>query len=922
LHRTASPRPKTSRGTGPIERLEPRAYLSAAVSFAPATGFSAGLAPIALATADFNADGHADLAVADATAEKVDVFFGIGTGAFTAGPVLSLSAPPTAIITGDFNGDGRPDIAVASAPGNTNAGTTVTVFLNIGDGSFGLGQSTTVETGVGSDEPIAIAAGDFNGDGHLDVAATDYTDGEVSVLLGTGTGTFAAPVTYDVGADPTAVAVADFNGNGHLGIAVAATLTSGTGTSSGSDTPGVLVLNGDGTGQFSAGSITVLPSTGAVMTAADLVGDGKSIDLAVGDSNSTASLLVNDGSGTFNVTAEPSTGAGSTGVAVADFNLDGIPDVVSADGGTALSSGADTVTVIPGAGAGMVAASTAETVGSLPAGVVVGDFNGDGKPDIATANEGSGTVSILLNDTVVTPLATAATLAVSSPSTPAGSPVTLTATVKSKAVSPLTGESAPTGAVNFYDGSTLIGTAELAATTAATGSTAATAAVTLTALSVGSHRLTAKYAGDAGYAAAASAAASEVITATATSGPDLVGSFVTVSLPPTVAPGEAGSVRVKVTNEGDATAVGTITNGLYLSLDTLLDSGDTAVPVKGSLARVPVRLLPGASVTLSGTFAVPTTTPLDSYVLLLDVDANGGVSESDAANDVIASPTAYTVADEFGTVGGKRGVSLSVTDESGNTGTFKLSGPGTGTVTVGDEGVDVSLAGTTAGSAASFAPVPGDSFALDDLTTGSAVGRITAPAVAVTGAVSLAAGATSVSLGDLSGVTFTAAAGVHSLSVASWTSGTLSVAGPVGTLLDLGTFGVIATVGPGASAVSLQSLVVDGSFTGSMGVTGDAGSVLIRGNLAGGTLAVGLPGTGASRLASLRVLGSDTGGTVIAGATGANGTYAEANGGQLAAVTVVGPVDATSRFLAQTDPKRAIVGGVAVDPATDPRFAV
>ena len=403
--------------------MEPRTLFSAAISFAAGVSFAAGTAPVAIATADFNGDGHADLAVADATAETVNVFYGTGNGTFTAGPVLALTAPPTAILTADLNDDGHPDLVVAASAGNANPGPSITTFLNGGTGTFALGQRTTIVNGGGTNDPVAIAVGDFNGDGDADVVATEYSDAAVAVLLGTGTGTFAAPVPYNVGSDPTAVAVGKFYGTSYDDVAVAATLTAATGTASGADTPGLLVLQGSGDGQFSAGTVDALTGDGAATLAAgDLVGDGKGVDLAVGNADPSVSLLVNSGSATFNTTASPATAAGSAAVAIADFNLDGVPDVVSADGGTAFSSGADSVTVVPGAGTGTVAASTALTVGSLPTGLVVADFNGDGRPDIATADEGGGTVTVLLNTVAVTQLVTKTTLAASAATVDAGAP--------------------------------------------------------------------------------------------------------------------------------------------------------------------------------------------------------------------------------------------------------------------------------------------------------------------------------------------------------------------------------------------------------------------------------------------------------------------------------------------------------------------
>ncbi len=880
------------------EPLEGRALLSATVAFGAVTSFTAGTAPVALATADFNGDGNADLAVADATSEKVDVFFGTGTGTFTAGPVLSLSAPPTSIVTGDFNGDGFPDIAVGGAPGSANSGTTVTVFLGSATGAFGLGQATTVETGVGTSEAIALATADFNADGHLDLAATDPTDGAVTVLLGTGSGTFGTPVVVtDVGSDPTAIVAGDLTGDGKADFAVTTTVTD---TSTGTSTDAVTLVPGEGNGQFGSPTVTTLTASGSTELAiGDLTGDGKAIDLAVGNADGTVTLLVNQGTGTFVASAGPTVAAASTGIAIADLNLDGHGDVVTADGGTALSSGADAVTVLPGAGLGTLGTAGQFTVGSLPEGVAIADFNGDGKPDVATANQGAGTVSILLNTTTVTTIATSTTLAVDAATAPAGSPVTLTATVKPASVSTLTGESFPSGSVNFYDGTTLVGTAALVkGSVAGTG----TATVALTTLTVGTHKLTARYAADTAYAASASTAATEVITATATSGPDLVATFLPITLPATVVPGEAGSVKVKITNSGNSTATGSITNGLFLSLDSMLDDADTPVTVKGSLAKTNLKLAVGKSVTLAGTFAIPAATPLGDYVLLVDANTNGGVSESSTANNVAASPTAYAVADQFGTVGGKKGVSLQLADPAGTVGTFKLSGPGTGTLDVGDDGVDLTLAGTSAATAVTITASASATFQLHTLSAEAAIGTIKAPSATVADTIDLRSSATSLTFGDLSAATLTAGGGIKSLTVANWTAGSLSAAW-IGTLKSAAAFSATTTLAGTAAprGVTLQSLTVAGDATAALTATGNVGAILIRGQMTG-TLAVA-----DGSLASYRVLSAMTGTVGVAE-------------GSIGAITTLGAVGANVTFTAESFPKRAILGGVAVDPATDTHF--
>ena len=112
---------------------------------------------------------------------------------------------------GDFNGDGDLDL-VTTSQGNNNVG----VLLGTGAGSFAAAQYYPAGGG-----PYAVALSDFNGDGKLDLATANSADGAVGVLLGAGDGTFRPPVSIAAGAWPVGVAVGDFNGDGRLDAAAA-----------------------------------------------------------------------------------------------------------------------------------------------------------------------------------------------------------------------------------------------------------------------------------------------------------------------------------------------------------------------------------------------------------------------------------------------------------------------------------------------------------------------------------------------------------------------------------------------------------------------------------------------------------------------------------------------------------------------------
>jgi hypothetical protein len=187
------------------------------------TGFLNGLA-----VGDFNGDGKLDVIVAGGNSGTAGlggaglaVALGKGNGTFTAanGSPISLGQNLSAIVVADFNGDGKLDVAVTDSSANV-----VYILLGNGDGTFGTAAAIPVGNG-----PDAIVAGDFNSDGKLDLAIANSSDNTVTLLLGNGDGTFtAAPGSpYAVGKDPYQIVAADFNGDGKLDLAVA-NLTDGT----------------------------------------------------------------------------------------------------------------------------------------------------------------------------------------------------------------------------------------------------------------------------------------------------------------------------------------------------------------------------------------------------------------------------------------------------------------------------------------------------------------------------------------------------------------------------------------------------------------------------------------------------------------------------------------------------------------------
>jgi hypothetical protein len=167
--------------------------------------------PNSLITADFNKDGRADLAYTNAGQNFVGVVLGNGDGTFAMEAHYTVGKEPEDVKAGDFNHDGILDLATANYLDGT-----VSILLGVGDGTFLPAQSFAAVN------PFNIALADLNGDGNLDVITAVYqtlTAG-ISVALGNGDGTFQTAKTYGAFYDGIAVAAGDFNGDGHMDVAL------------------------------------------------------------------------------------------------------------------------------------------------------------------------------------------------------------------------------------------------------------------------------------------------------------------------------------------------------------------------------------------------------------------------------------------------------------------------------------------------------------------------------------------------------------------------------------------------------------------------------------------------------------------------------------------------------------------------------
>jgi hypothetical protein len=387
-----------------------------------------------IAVADLNADGKLDLALTDSdgSANAVGIVLGNGDGTFRSPPLLySAGLLPAALVSLDVNGDGKPDLAVAGGYGVLSY-FSLTTLINQGDGTFPNPKSYPV-----LQFPYSAALADFNGDGHVDIATTSFQTGEVSVLLGIGDGTFQAPVDSFTGQSPTAIAAGDFNGDGIVDLVVADSNPTAQLLST-------LIGNGDGT--FQNNISQNLPSNLWSVAVGDFNGDGKLDVAAVIDGTNAVSIFLGQGDGSFDAPVQYPTGPMLLSppyhnVLVADFNGDGkldlaaatdngiavllgngngtfqpftlVPSLLSYDPGDELLALADmngdgNADVVKATQTGLINVALGNRDGTfqqaqafqIPSilnteSAVVGDFNGDGKPDLAFASQSSDVVTIL-----------------------------------------------------------------------------------------------------------------------------------------------------------------------------------------------------------------------------------------------------------------------------------------------------------------------------------------------------------------------------------------------------------------------------------------------------------------------------------------------------------------------------------------------
>ena len=357
-----------------------------------------------VAVGDLNGDAKPDVVQTNVLAGSISVFIGDGRGAFQPPQIYAVGLHPGSVVIGDLDLDGKPDLAVA----NWGSGS-VAILRGTGDGSFHPPSFAAVPA------PRNVSTGRFNADDLPDLAVASG-DARVGVAILTAKPgappsyalTQTIPVSYGGNpVNPSFVASGDFDGRGFADLAVSL----GTSASAGERQQGDPRPTGDDVLIFlnrneSGGSAAAEPfneapsqppvrvgATAGPITVVDLNRDGNSDLAVVGASSFDVTTILGDGRGQFAAKARNvSLGGISRSVAAGDFDGDGIPDLVTAN------FASSTVSILRGKGDGSVQPAVDFWVGDAATGVAVGDFNGDRRPDVVSGRLRDDHLALLIND--------------------------------------------------------------------------------------------------------------------------------------------------------------------------------------------------------------------------------------------------------------------------------------------------------------------------------------------------------------------------------------------------------------------------------------------------------------------------------------------------------------------------------------------
>jgi Bacterial Ig-like domain (group 3)/FG-GAP-like repeat len=463
---------------------------------------------------------------------------------------ITTSNLTQAVALGDFNGDGIPDVATT---GGTYAQPLV-ILLGNSDGSYTMAPALSLPTFfLGS-----IAVADFNADGKQDLALLDAAANAVIILLGNGDGTFQmAASSPTVGQFSNQIVAGDFNGDGNQDLAVSAN--------------NITILLGNGDGTFNAAPNVPLGDSPYAIALGDFNRDGK-LDLAVSYTNDhVISIMLGNGDGTF---AAPNPigvfQSPGTPIGVADFNGDGKLDLaLGVNDASTVGGVGDSVTILAGNGDGTFSYAPSGPLESLASitSINVGDFNGDGVPDLAVTDD-LGTLIVFVAN------GSGSFTAYTPPTLVSGFGLALVC-----AVGDLNGDGRPDLALGGYSNLISLYTTEPTAT--------ATATANISLSSAGQHLVDGSYSGDSNYHSSLSGTLSLLGVPVATTTTTLSASATSVD--------EQQKVTLTATVQGNS-PTGTVT---FLNGATSLGTA----PISGNSASLTTSFASAGSVSLTASYA-------------------------------------------------------------------------------------------------------------------------------------------------------------------------------------------------------------------------------------------------------------------------------------------------------------------------------
>jgi hypothetical protein len=340
-------------------------------SFLAKTDYTTGDEPVFAKTVDLNGDGFLDIVTWNAVPMTVSILLNQGNGTFAAKVDYLVGNCTQSVVPVDLNADGKPELATIC--GNDNS---VAVLTNQGNGTFAARVDFPT-----AQQPWSIAAVDVNADGKMDiVTGHGLPANQMSVLLNQGNGTLAAPIGYPTTHIARVIESPDLNGDGFPDLVTRDYYG------------GMTVLLNLGNGTFGPEAANTYTSTIAATRAVDLNGDQRLDYVVRYSSGDLVTVVLNQGNGTLLPKTDYDVNFTVQGVEVADVNADGRPEIVVV--------GNSAMAVLRNQGNGTFQQSDFYSAPDGYSTAAIGDFNGDNKPDFAAGANSSIVVRTNLGNAV------------------------------------------------------------------------------------------------------------------------------------------------------------------------------------------------------------------------------------------------------------------------------------------------------------------------------------------------------------------------------------------------------------------------------------------------------------------------------------------------------------------------------------------